>query len=149
MDTDSLPVQTELLRKRSAWLSFLIILTFIMVGIDFIVVFATAIGGWFSAFLSRIPIMDTMITEDSSGRWFFLLIKFIVLALLLTGAVYMWKLKRRGFWFYLTAQLLLLLIPFIFLLNLGIGYLLVRLLVNTIFSLFFVLLFLPQLKNMN
>ena len=147
MDIDSISPQEAPSRRRSAWLSFLILLTIINTLISLAVLAASVFNA--AAFFISIPVLDTLLIEDSAGGWMYLLAKLLAAGATLAGAVYMWKLKRIGFWYYLSAQVFLLSMPFLFLLDLGMGYLLVRLLVNSIFALLFVFLYLLQLKNMN
>jgi hypothetical protein len=149
MDLDMSAEQPQAIKKRPRWLSFLIIMTCTGIVIDLVIVAAAAIGSGFSILLRSVPIIDTMLIEDSAGGWLYLFVRIIVLAALSAAAFNMWKMKRLGYWLYLGSQALLLLIPFIFLLKLGTGYLLVRLLLNTIFALLFVMLYSIQLKNMN
>jgi hypothetical protein len=141
--------QTLPIRKRSAWFSFIIILTFIGSGTGLLIAIASLIGGQFSAIFLKIPVLDAILLDDLYGSWLYILIKMLLYASSLTGAIFMWKMKRKGFWFYLATQALLLIVPFIFLVKPGIAYLIDRLFVNAIFTLFFVILFALQLKNMD
>jgi hypothetical protein len=149
MDAKPLTEQTATSGKRHVWLRFLLIITFAGIVVDLIIMAASAAGAGLYEFILTVPIADTLLIEDSICGWIYLLVKFILLAALFTGTLYMWLLKRRGFWIYAISQLALLLIPFVFLSGFGTNYLLVRLLVNTIFTLLFILLYAMQLKNMH
>ena len=136
-------------RKRTSWLSFLIILSMVSSGVELIIGFASLIGGRFSGMFLKVPVLDAILLDNLYGNGLYISVKIILFALSLTGVIFMWKLKRLGFWFYLAAQVLLLIIPFILLTKPGIAYLLERLTVNVIFVLFFVILYSLQLKNMD
>jgi hypothetical protein len=141
--------QATPIRRRSAWLSFIIILSFAGSGGGLLIAIASLIGGAFSSIFLKIPVIDAMLLDNLYGSWVYILIKILLYATSLTGVIFMWKLKRRGFWFYLDAQASLLIVPFIFLMEHGFAYLTDRLIVNVIFALFFIILYTLQLKNMD
>jgi|WetSurMetagenome_2_1015567.scaffolds.fasta_scaffold229984_2 hypothetical protein len=143
------PLKAERVRKRSSGLSFLLILTFIGSGIGFFMTIVLAFGGNWAGFFKTLPVVDTILRDDSIGNWLYIAVKIIIYGASLTGAVFMWKLKSPGFWIYFSAQILLLAIPFLFLRELGISYLLVRLLTNAVFTLLFIMLYAIRLKQMD
>ena len=134
--------------KRPFLLSILLILTFIGSGIGFILAIVVAIGGSLADFFNHLPISDTIVSEDAMGNLGYTILKVVVYIASLSGAVLMWKLRKPGFWLYFSAQVVLLGIPFLFLQSLGNHYLLTRLLINGIFTFFFIILYLLYLKKM-
>jgi hypothetical protein len=103
--------------------------------------------------LMQIPVIDTIIEEAMHGNHFYFLIRIAIHAFCIYSIVLILMLKRRGFFYYLGSQLVLLFIPFLFLTSLGFSYLLISAGVSSIFSFFFIMLFslyIPKLaKNKN
>ncbi len=65
----------------------------------------------------------------------------------LLGVIYMWQLKKSGFYLYTGAKIFIVLIPFIFL---GFNFLTyIALVVNGLFVLLFIILYAVNLKHMN
>lgn len=91
--------------------------------------------------LMKIPVMDSLSSEGLEGGKIFAVVKILAHAFVIYSLALMLKRKRGGFILYLTAQAVLLLIPFLFLNSLGINYLLIRMGINFIFTVFFILLF--------
>jgi hypothetical protein len=134
--------------KRTVWLSTLLVLSFAGGTTGLLLAMVSLIGGQVEIFFRTIPVFDTILLEDASGNWFYILIKMILFALSLTAVAFMWKLKRLGFWFYFAAQIILLMIPFLFLSKLGFAYIGVRFIINTIFTLLFIMLYSIQFKRL-
>lgn len=89
---------------------------------------------------ARIPVVDTILRDDVAGSPLYLSLKVLFFAASVIGVWLIWKLKKRGLWIYLTAELTLLLLPIIFLHPLGLSYLMVKLILSAIFTLLFIFL---------
>jgi hypothetical protein len=148
MEDVASPVQQQPQLKRTLWFSILLIISFAGSGAGLLLAFVSVIGGQMETFFRTLPGADTILIEDASGKWFYILLKILLFACSITGVAFMWKLKRIGFWLYLSAQAILLVIPFLFLNKLGYAYIGVRFIINTIFTLFFIMLYSIQLKRL-
>ena len=101
-------------------------------------------------FVLKIPVLDTLTEEELHGNAFYFLIRIIIHGFVIYTLNIILRLKRRGFFYYLGAQIALLILPFIFLTSLGIPYLLISFGVSSIFSFFFIMLFslyIPKMTN--
>ena len=66
-----------------------------------------------SPFAMQQEVMDMMPKLLAAGRWFFLT-NAVFYGLSLFGAIRMWKLQKTGFHFYAMSQIMLLILPFLF-----------------------------------
>lgn len=148
MDDIIKPLNIVRLRKRSVFFTILLIMTFAGSGIGFILSILMFFQAQLSDFLNTLPILDAIIQEDMFGNILYIILKALAFAGSFIGAILMWKLKKKGFFFYLIFQILLLVLPFVFLIELGWAYLFVRMLINLIFTLLFIMLYSFQLKNL-
>ncbi|HNW69074.1 MAG TPA: hypothetical protein PKI01_01630 [Bacteroidales bacterium] len=98
-------------------------------------------GGRTSLFLSSIPIIDIMAEELKHGTVFFYIIKISVHIFCIYAVILITRRLKRGFLFYVICQVVLLVLPWLFLLSLGVNYLLMVTGISLIFSLFFMMLF--------
>jgi len=115
-------------KKRPDLLSILCILTFIGSGIGAFSNLITALS--YNTIVEivengELPSMYDMMTDNivlilSGGPYYFML-SFIFFGTSLLGAIYMWKLKRIGFHFYTISQILILILPALFLQGKGIS----------------------------
>ena len=97
---------------RNAFLSALCILTFIGSGIGILTYLLASL--FFKAATEIIVKFSMMHSTDAISPFYFTL--FMALsAVSLTGAIRMWKLHRDGFYFYTAAQILMLVLPVIWL----------------------------------
>ncbi|MEI6766631.1 MAG: hypothetical protein WCM76_13440 [Bacteroidota bacterium] len=128
-------------------LRFLCVLTFIWSGLCMFAVISVFTRGYPHIFFSSIPVLDSIITEDTHGNNFYLLTKPVLYALSIAGAAVMWTLRSSGFYMYLGAQIVLLAVPFIFLSHLGINYLLVKFFIDLIFTALFIMLYAFQMRR--
>lgn len=102
---------------QTGFLKFLCVLTFIGSGLALFAYFI--IGAFYNIFLSadmgplgedEKELIKMML---SAGRVFFLVSAFLY-SVSLYGAILMWKLRKPGFHLYTTAQLILLILPLLF-----------------------------------
>jgi len=98
--------------KRPGLLTVLCILTFIGSGLGMLVYLLLAVAaGTLGAMLSGIPGLGSMI----AGGGIALFASGLILSLgSFFGALKMWKLKKLGFYIYVVAQVLMLILPVIF-----------------------------------
>lgn len=94
------------------------------------------------------PVIDAMVRDEQTASVFYALLKILLSATSVFAVWQMWKLRRRGFWIYLSAEGLLLILPLVFLSSLGWPYLLIRLLTGLIFTLLMIFLFALYFKRM-
>jgi hypothetical protein len=103
--------------------------------------------------LLQIPVIDTIIEEGQHGNHVYFLFRIALHAFSIYSVLLIFKMKRRGFFYFLVSQIILLLIPFLFLSSLGLSYLLISTGVSSIFIFFLIMLFslyLPYMsKNKN
>jgi hypothetical protein len=149
MEEVASPVNPKLPVKRTVWFSILLILSYAGGVTGLLIAVVSAVGGQVETFFKTLPVFDTILLEDSTGNWFYLLLKILLFAGSLTAVTFMWKLKRIGYWLYISVQIILLVIPFLFLNKLGFAYISVRFIMNTIFTLLFIMLYSVQLKRLS
>jgi hypothetical protein len=107
------------------------------------------IGGKAFALACNVPLLDAMLRDDSNGGIAYLLLKTVLFLASATGLAFLWKMRKLGFWIYLGAQILLLLSPFLLMNSLEVDYLLVKLFINTVFTILFILLYSYYYKLLN
>jgi hypothetical protein len=106
--------------QRPALLTFLCILTFIGSGLTFLSnTTVYVLYDQFTAYFSQHPNLNWMGTKMDFSFFLnihpaYFLLQGLLSAMAFTGAVYMWNLRKIGFHFYTFAQLVLLIIPKIF-----------------------------------
>ncbi|MCK4570250.1 MAG: hypothetical protein KAT76_08160 [Bacteroidales bacterium] len=106
---------TESKPKRPQLLTILCILTFIGSGFGVFVFFIVAVN-----YEGTMEIMRTVYANMPEARFLldaprdFFLISFIISASSVMGAVLMWNLRKTGFHIYTSAQLINLILPFIY-----------------------------------
>lgn len=91
--------------------------------------------------LESIPLIDVITEELKFGSTFFHLIKIGLHLFCIFSVVLIAKRLKKGFAFYVVCQAMLLALPWIFLLKLGWGYLLMSTAISLIFALLFIMLF--------
>jgi hypothetical protein len=99
--------------------------------------------------LLQIPVIDTIIEEGQHGNYVYLMIRIALHAFCMYAVLLIFKMKRRGFFYFIGAQIILLLIPYLFLMSLGFSYLLISTGVSSIFSFFLIMLFSLYLPHMS
>ena len=117
--------------------SLSIIANLTLISINFLLLF------WHSAmpFLLNIPIIDIITEEEMHGDWLYFTLNIDLHAFCIFSLIMIWQLKRMGLYFYIISQLILTLLPFVFLKSLGMSYLLMSTGISIVFSVFFILLF--------
>ncbi|HOY30837.1 MAG TPA: hypothetical protein PKW80_03060 [Bacteroidales bacterium] len=123
---------------------FLYLLCFLSVISNVISVIVSVIllsGSKAGCFLNSLPVIDIMAEELKHGSVLCHLLKIGLHLLCIFAVVLMGKRLKKGFVLYVCCQLALLAIPWIFLLQLGTGYLLMSTSISLIFALFFIMLF--------
>lgn len=98
-------------------------------------------GGRTCLFLSFIPVMDIIAEELKHGTIVFYIIKMGIHLFCIYAVILIARRLRRGFLFYVICQAVLLALPWLFLLSLGVNYLLMVTVISVIFSLFFIMLY--------
>jgi len=125
-------------KKRPSLLAVLCILTFIANGLGILIyLLLTVAFGAFSTMLSGIPGLGAMI---ASGGIALFASSLIISVATLFGAIKMWQMKKMGFFIYVGAQVIGLIVPIIF--GLGFSF------VGFIFTALFVVLYGLNLKHM-
>jgi len=127
--------------RRSVFLFILCVLSIFSNVISIIVTSFVLAGGRSGLFLSSIPVIDIIAEELKQGTIFFYIIKISVHVCCIFAVVLIAKRLRKGFLYYVISQVVLLLLPWLFLLSLGVNYLLMFTGISLIFSLFFIMLF--------
>ncbi len=102
--------------KRSQFLSVLCILTFINSGLGIITSLLTPmVSEQLVGFITSMPAYEQNLTQEGliilKAGWGYYLIALTLISGSLTGAIYMWKLKKIGFHFYTIANILLFCLP--------------------------------------
>lgn len=143
------PINIERVKSRPFGLTIILILSFIGCCIGLLLAIASIFGGQIETFFNNLPVMDAILRDDSLGNKFYIALKLVFYCASFMGVFFMWKLRKKGFWIYLVTQISLLAIPFLFLAELGTSYLLVRLLINTVFLLLFIMLYSFYVKLMD
>ncbi len=113
--------------------------------INIILLSGSSLAGW----LVTVPIIDTITEEEFHGNYVYFFIKIVLHVFCIYSVSLLLQMKRRGFFYYLGAQLILLLIPFLFLTSLGFSYLLISAGVSSVFSFFFIMLFSLYIPRMS
>jgi hypothetical protein len=134
--------------KRYAFLFIIGALSILSNGVIIIINLLLLSGSSFVNWLVKVPIIDTITEEELHGNFIYFLIKIAIHTFCIYTIILILLLKRRGFFYYLASQLVLLLIPFLFLMSLGFSYLLISAGVSSIFSVFFILLFSLYIPHM-
>ncbi|HOW30743.1 MAG TPA: hypothetical protein PLP88_04195 [Bacteroidales bacterium] len=117
MEEQHNPQPEPSITPQTGLLKFLCVLTFIGSGLALFAYFI--IGAFYNIFLSAD--MGALGEDEkelikmmlSAGRTFFLLSAFLY-CISLYGAIMMWKLRKTGFHLYTTAQIILLILPLVF-----------------------------------
>ena len=124
-------------------LSFAANLTLVIINI--LLLTASPVINW----ILKYPVVDTITEEEQHGNYVYFLIKIALHAFCIYAVVLILRMKRRGFFYYLSIQLILLLIPFIFLTSLGFTYILINACVSSIFSVLFIMLYSLYIPSMS
>jgi hypothetical protein len=127
--------------KRTGFLYILCALSIISNLLISLVLFVLLSGTKSMIVLESIPLIDVITDELKSGSTLFYLIKISIHLFCIFSVVLIAKKLKKGFAFYVLCQAILLILPWIFLLRLGWGYLLMNTAISLIFSLFFIMLF--------
>ncbi len=105
---------------RPQFLKVLCILTFIMSGIgSLLCIIMPLVGPKFLAMMQQAPDYDPNDPKYHDGfvtmsaGWSYYLIMFVISLVALFGAIQMWKLKKTGYALYVTANILMFIIPII------------------------------------
>ena len=130
--------------KRPELLTVLCILTFIGSGLGvlsnfFVSTSYSSVQELAASGVLKFPGMDIFLSIDQS----YFVTGFILFSVSLFGAYKMWKLKKIGFHFYTIAQILLLIVPYMYISNNGFPYF------GFIISATFVILYGKNLKYMS
>jgi hypothetical protein len=143
----------EIKPKRYIFLYLLGILSILanlgLILINIFLLIGSSVINW----ILKVPVIDTITEEELHGNYGYFFLKIILHAFCIYAVSLILRLKRRGFFYYLGTQIILLLLPFLFLMSLGGSYLLISGGVSSIFSVLFIMLFslyIPRMtKNKN
>ncbi len=136
-------------KKKKKWFfSLLLILTFLNCIIGIFVSLCLLFKIAFIEVFSTTPVIDMVIAEGKASGVFYHLLKVIITIGVFWGTLKMWKLKKSGFYIYLVTQLLILVLPFVFISGLGFWYIFVNSIINLIFLVLFIMLYTLQLDKM-
>ncbi|MEI6852072.1 MAG: hypothetical protein WCL06_04480 [Bacteroidota bacterium] len=132
---------SEIIPKRSIFLYLLGILSilanFVLILINIFLLTGSSVINW----VLKVPVIDTITEEELHGNYGYFFLKIILHGFCIYAVSLILLMKRRGFFYYLGTQIILLLLPFLFLRSLGGSYLLISSGVSSIFSVFFIMLF--------
>jgi len=123
------PTRTGRPGQRPQLLTILCILTFI--------------GSGLGAFSNLVVSLSYDMIKEMAESGSFYLVSFVAMFASLFGALQMWKLRKIGFHFYTSAQILLLLLPAIYMPGMENPFL------NVIITAAFVILYAGNLKHMS
>ncbi len=148
--------ENEEVKKRSVFLTVLCILSYVGNGLAIIQGFAAwAMFGIFSTVTKNFGTANNRGIKEATSAFnalSLMAIGIIVGSIIcVVGVIYMWKLKKKGFFFYLAGQIIPILGVFYFSLSLPSNELsasLVFTLAMSIFPIVFVILFATNLKNL-
>lgn len=99
------------------------------------------IRGKADSFLDSIPVTDIISEELKHGNALYYILKIGIHIFCLVSLVFIMKQKKKGLFFYISGQILLIGLSWLFLRSLGLYYLAMGSVITFIFSLFFILLF--------
>lgn len=102
------------LKKRHWLLPALCILTCIGSGFGLFISILSLINLDLIRFIINIPTFTSVATNIADSHFSYSIVRGILYVLSITGALYMWKLKKKGFFIYTASQLLLPLISFFY-----------------------------------
>ena len=102
-------------RKRHWLLPILCIMTFLGSGFGLFISILSIIDIQLIRFIIQIPSYTSVATNIADAHFSYSIVKILLYSLSIAGAWYMFLLKKRGFFMYMAAQLLLPLISFLFL----------------------------------
>jgi hypothetical protein len=131
----------EKTQRRPIFLFILCALSIFSNVISIIVTALVLAGGRSGLFLSSIPVIDIISEELKHGTVFFYLIKICMHLFCIFAVVLIASRLKGGFLYYIVSQAALLILPWLFLRDLGVNYLLMLTGISLIFSLFFIMLF--------
>ncbi len=100
--------------KRHWILTVICILTFIGSGFGLLVSVLSLINTDLILFIKNIPLYTSVATHIRDTHFSYSIFKAVLFIFSILGALYMWKLKKRGFYIYSASQILLPLISFFF-----------------------------------
>ena len=106
-------------------------------------------GAGLDSFLLKIPVIDVITEEGMHGNVLYFLLKIALHAACIYGLILLLNMQRTGFYIYVGTQVVMLLLPFLFLRSLGMSYLMLMQAVSLIFTLLFIFIFavyLPKMK---
>ncbi len=99
------------------------------------------IWGKADSFLDTIPVIDIISEEFKHGSALYYILRVGIHVFCIVSLVLIMKQEKKGFYFYILSQVVLIGISWLFLLSLGIYYLAMSSIISLVFSLFFILLF--------
>ena len=102
-------------KKRPGFLSVLCILTFAGSGLGMLGGLFTLIAASMADFLSTVPGFGNAIEAAAIAGTTYSVISVLLSFVSLLGAIFIWNLKKTGFWMYTVAQVAMLILPFLFL----------------------------------
>ncbi len=100
--------------KRHWILPVLCILTFLGSGFGFLISILSLVNIEFILFIKQIPTYTSVITHITDSHYSYSIVKAFLFAFSIAGAFFMLKGKLKGFFIYLIAQSLLLVISFFY-----------------------------------
>lgn len=133
-------------KKRPTFLTVLCILTFIGSGLGILSGLLMLIAVSMADTLASIPGFGNAIEAASMGGPTYTIITLILSITSLYGAISMWGLKKIGFFLYLIAQILMLIVPFIFLPSI---IAMAGFIVSIIFTVGFIIMYAVNLKHLS
>lgn len=105
-------VKIKKIRKRPFWLSVLCICSFIGSSFGFLIALISIINPTWLSFASQIPGYTSIKSLTIQSIALYPYIKMLLYLFSFWGALLMFKLNRKGFYIYASAQIALLIVPF-------------------------------------
>lgn len=131
--------------KRPTFLTVICILTFIGSGLGVLGGLIGLLLTGMADSLTSIPGLGAAISNAAIGGVTYTIIGLLLSGASLFGALQMWKLKKMGFFIYLIAQILMLIVPFIFLPSI---FAMAGLIFNILFTAGFIVMYAVNLKHL-
>jgi len=128
---------------------FLLILTFLGSGLSiFQSIFKLFDWTFLNIFFENLPIYESLFVHKIENSLIFEIIKIFLFSVNIFAAILLWKKRKPGFYIYLINQMIILIIPFLFALDLEFMQVFSIAIPDIIFTFTFILLYLLYLKDL-
>ena len=139
---------TETKVSKPVLLMIMVNLSMVANAVSIIINVFLLFGAGLDSFLLKIPVIDVITEEGMHGNILYFLLKIALHGACMYGLILLLTLQRKGFYIYLGIQVILQILPLLFLRSLGMSYLVLVQAVSLIFTVFFILVFVAYLSKM-